>query len=62
MSGFDQDPQFEIIHMPDDEQAATGQPETEEELDSQDGTDGSDHDHANDPYSHTHTHSHTDAG
>lgn len=39
MSGFDQDPQFEIIYMPGDEQAATGDQETAEDLDTQDGTD-----------------------
>lgn len=39
MSGFDSDPEFEIIMMPDDEQEATGAQETVEDLDSQDGTD-----------------------
>jgi hypothetical protein len=40
MSGFDSDPQFEIISMPDDEQEPTGEKtETEEDLDAQDGTD-----------------------
>lgn len=40
MSGFETDPMFDIIMMPEaDEQAATGEQESEEDLDAQDGTD-----------------------